>query len=403
MPCNITSVELKISGKEVTYWCERKNETLHEGEGEDRRTYNRDKYFHHHGIRSICKVRVPVYTSAGGYMQAGQYSFPFKVQLPANIPGTFHLNDHPGNRRNYGEHFNCTCEYKMKGIAVVQGMLKSNIKHQQMLQIVERPPPIVGVAIEDNVHVKVCCCLNRGEFFISMRAEKNAFCGSSGEAVRMVVEMENHTAYDVDKIYMELIQRVKLKAQHVEETHETGGYNHRAMRRGLQQGWDRHDHTATGGTCRKTYNMENIATQQTFPGIGQGEVQRGDRARLIEMQLTHRLEPQCLGYMIECAYFLRVYAYIQCATNPEVKVPVCIYAPQPPPKAWQAPEPPPGWNPQVLSPTSVTVPSVAAPPSQAEFYGGFYPSAPPMETPIVGQPIAVEMSPAQASQALRSC
>ncbi|CAK0804708.1 unnamed protein product [Prorocentrum cordatum] len=392
VPCNITSVELKISGKELTYWCERKQETIAEGAGEVRRTRSSDKYYHHHGRRSICKVRVPVYTANGAYLPPGQYSFPFKVQLPANIPGTFHLNDFPGTRRTHGERFNCTCEYKMKGIAVVQGMLKSNIKHQQMLQIVERPPPIVGVAIEDNVQVNICCCLNRGDFFISMRAEKNAFCGSTGEAVRMVVEMENRTEYDVDTIHMELIQRVRMKAQHVQESFESGEYNHKNMR----HGWNQY------GNHNKTLFKETIAKQETFPGIGQGEVQRGDRARLIEMQLVHALEPQCLGYMIECAYFLRVYAYIQCATNPDVKVPVCIYAPQPPPQAWQAPQPPPGWNPQILSPTSVTVPSVAAPPSQADFYRGFYASAPPMETPIVGQPVAVEMSPGQASQALRS-
>merc|ERR1711920_741071 len=141
------------------------------------------------------------------------------------------------------------------------------------------------------------------------------------------------------------------------------------------------------GNYRRTFSKEDVVCQQAFPGIRQGEVQRGDRAQHIEMQLARVLEPQCLGYMIECAYFLRVYAYIRCATNPQVRVPVCIYAPQPPPQSWQAPQPPPGWNPQVLPPTSVTVPSVAAPPSQAEFYMGFHASAPPMEIPMDGRQV----------------
>lgn len=394
-PCNITSVELKISGKEVTYWCERRNETIYEGEGEDRRSRQIDKYHYHYGRRSICKVRVPLYTATGGHLPPGQYSFPFKLQLPVNIPGTFHLSDF-GNRRQHGESFNCSCEYKIKGIAVVQGMLKSNIKHQQMLQIVERPPPIVGVAIEDNVHVRVCCCLNRGDFFISMRAEKNAYCGSAGEAVRMVVEMENRTQYDVDAIYLELVQRVKLQAQHVQESHEHGAYNHLTMRHGWDQGGYHHN----SGNYKRTFFKEDVVCQQAFPGIRQGEVQRGDRAKHIEMQLARVLEPQCLGYMIECAYFLRVYAYIRCATSPQVRVPVCIYAPQPSPQIWQAPQPPPGWSPQVLSPTSVAVPSGAAPPSQAEFYMGFQASAPPMEIPMEGRQVTgVQVPPAMAVMA----
>lgn len=212
----------------------------------------------------------------------------------------------------------------------------------------------------------------------------------------MVVEMENRTQYDVDAIYLELVQRVKLQAQHVQESHEHGAYNHLTMRHGWDQGGYHHN----SGNYKRTFFKEDVVCQQAFPGIRQGEVQRGDRAQHIEMQLARVLEPQCLGYMIECAYFLRVYAYIRCATSPQVRVPVCIYAPQPSPQIWQAPQPPPGWSPQVLSPTSVAVPSGAAPPSQAEFYMGFHASAPPMEIPMEGRQVTgVQVPPAMAVMA----
>lgn len=373
-PIEITSVEVKVSGKEVTYWCERRTETQNDGNGNTRQV---ERWYHHYGRREFFKVKVPVYTATGmSYLPPGQYSFPFRCQLPGMLPGSFQLT---GAR--FGQEFNCMCEYKVKGVAVVKGMFKSNIKHSQRLQIHEKPPPIVGAAMEDLVHVKVCCCLNRGDFYISMRSEKNAYCGSAGEVVRLLVEMENRTEYDVDTIYVELVQRIKLQANTVLQnttSHYDRGYMRSEWDRG---GYGNYNQNYTGAYHQQFYREEALC-QRGFPGIKKGQSCRGNEARQMDLQIARMCEPQCLGYMIECAYFLRVYAYIPCATNPEVRVPVMIYSPQPPPQSWEVPQAPPGWSPQMMQATTIQIPSMQVSPAFQEFYGSFHASAPPPPQPV---------------------
>lgn len=338
-PVMVTEIQLKISGCERTHWRERRHRTeTREVDGE-RREERIEYHVDHYGRNEFFKIRIPLHRP--GQMFTGQYSFPFTFQFPHGIPGSFVMQGY-----HFDTHFDCSCVYKVKGLCQVQGFLKSDIKHTQYLQIIERPPPIVGHAAEDLVQVNVCCCFNRGQFYISMRSDKNSYCTDAGEVVQVIAEMDNQTTKDVGTTYVELRQRLVL-------------------------------HTSSG----LPFRQEQVVARSTFPGVMAGESFRGEHARHMPLPLRVGLMPQCLGRLIQCGYYLRISASIACANDPDVKVPICMYAPQPAPQAWQAPPMPAGWAPQVMPSVDIGVPQVmptnAA--QQDEFYGLFQPSAPPLE------------------------
>jgi len=337
-PVMVTEIQLKITGCERTHWRERRHRTeTREINGETRQ--ERIEYFvDHYGRNDFFKMRIPLHRP--GQMFTGQYSFPFTFQFPQGIPGSFSMQG-----RHFDTHFDCSCVYKVKGLCQVQGFLKSNIKHTQYLQIIERPPPIVGQAADDLVQVNVCCCFNRGQFYISMRSDKNSYCTNAGEVVQVIADMDNQTSKDIGSTHVELWQHLVLR-------------------------------TSSGLPFRHAH----VVARSTFPGLLAGESHRGENARHMPLPLSCGLMPQCLGRLIQCGYYLRISASVACANDPDVKVPICMYAPQPEPQAWQAPPTPAGWAPQVMPGVDIGVPQVM--PSNAadqdEFYRLFQPSAPPL-------------------------
>mmetsp|Transcript_88328 Transcript_88328/g.285934 ORF Transcript_88328/g.285934 Transcript_88328/m.285934 type:complete len:414 (-) Transcript_88328:118-1359(-) len=339
-PVQVSEVQIKVTACEKTHWQEKRMRSETQTVNGEQRTVQREEIVNHWGSHEFFKVRTPLYRP-GGMMAVGQYSFPFQVQLPLGLPGSFSLRGY-----HFGTHFDCKCVYKIKGVCQVSGFLKSDIKHTQYIQVIERPPPIVGQVAQETTQVNVCCCFNRGQFHISMRSDKNSYCANAGEMVQVIAEMDNMTDKDVRCTKVELRRRLVLRS--------SGARN---------------------------FMREDTVARGTFPGLAAGESVRGDNARWMPLQLDYGLEPQCLGVLIRCAYYLRVSADVPCANDPDVRVPICIYAPVPPPQAWQAPTAPAGWSPQLMPAVNVSLPVVPTPPAADEFFSEFQPSAPPLEGP----------------------
>jgi len=69
-------LELRLSGKEKVEWTVKKNNGKHS----TKRRY-KDK-------SKIIDYVVPIHSFMGGYVATGQYTFPFKLKLPYDIPAS---------------------------------------------------------------------------------------------------------------------------------------------------------------------------------------------------------------------------------------------------------------------------------------------------------------------------
>jgi len=333
----MTGIELKVTGLERTYWREvrREDRSRSRGDGTEER-YTEEIPVSRYEKREFFKVRIPVY-SLNQTIAQGQYSFPFRFVMPQGLPGTFVVE----GSRGFGHHERCgdqaydaACLYKIKATCGEVGRLGTwPLKHTVMLNLVERPPPIMQVVSEATAHVRICCCFNRGTVHIKMRAEKNSY--APGEVIRVLADFENRSKSVVRHVDLTVNRSLILRA-----------HGHRKSE-----------------PKRVAYVAHAIELQP-------GERRDGSDQPLM-LQLPQGLPPMCNGNLIQCSYTLTVSTSVRCAPAPSATVPICMYMPQPPPAFnMAAPSAPPGWAPQSFATTEFQIPAPSAPPPLAPAYQG---------------------------------
>jgi hypothetical protein len=354
-PTNFTGVELKIKGKENVYWVEhqtRHRTVTYTENGQTRtRTESYTVDVPHVGKRQIFKTVAIILP--GGTMLQGQFSVPFSFKLPDRIPGSFALS---------GTDFKCSVEYAAKVVVRIPGLLKTNLRHEVPIVVIQPPPPFTSQVSASSVSdITVMCCFNRGSAELSFQTAKDAFF--TGEAVMVLANANNQSKSD--------LKRLTIK-----------------LRRSL---------TITAGDGRSFFIEQTISEQQ-YPGLRSFTSVNN---LSMNLNIPSNTPQQCFATTIQCLYSVRLAGKVRWGKDATCTVPAFIYHPfieQPVIPQFAA-----TWQPTVIQPVvlAVQTPVLIPPPISLEMYPEFntmHASAPPVPSPMVAQASPVIDPSNQASQ-----
>lgn len=198
------------------------------------------------------------------------------------------------------------------------------------------------------------CCFNKGQIDFAVSTDKNAYVG--GEKMQIIADMNNRSTVNIRRTIAELYNVTELHSDSV----------------GL-------------GFKGSVNRVERRVSKMEYPGVGPNQ---STMARALDLFLDPSLQQQALGFKVRSYYYLNVRVDVPWGFDSKCRVPMCIYAPQPP-AMYMIPPPvaPIGFNPQIYQ--SVQVPLPSAPAMSAPGYpiGDFDnlkqlppPSAPPPDT-----------------------
>ena len=338
-PTNFTGVYLKVKGHENVYWVEHQTRTRTVYRNGQSQTETYTVEVPHVGKRQIFKTEYMILQ--GGQMLQGQYTVPFSFMIPMGIPGSFELS---------GKDYSCSVRYAVKAKVAVPGMLKSDLKHQAPLTVIQ-PPPAFSTNISANALANVItwCCVNRGQAQLAFQADKDAFY--TGEQVFLTASADNKSKSE--------LKRLTIK-----------------LRRSL---------TITAGDGR-SFHIEETVSERLYPGL---KPFTSVENLAMQLDIPSNAPQMCFGSTIQCLYSVRLAGKVSWGKDATCTVPAFIYIPfREVPQAFQLA---PTWQPVVLQPVTlmVTTPVLVPPPiTLAMFpeYETMHATAPPAPgTPMMQQ------------------
>jgi hypothetical protein len=156
----------------------------------------------YHDKRVILVIRYPIWNFQGQLPQ-GQFTIPFSIQLPTDLPPSFSLIS--GNSDGQGKN-----EYTFE--AVIEG--SNEVQAQQTIVWVSRLPKpneaIIPVTSEANIKVTSCCCLKSGNVELRSTADRNLVMAN--DVLDLKSKINNiKNKHTVNKITSTLARRIRLK------------------------------------------------------------------------------------------------------------------------------------------------------------------------------------------------
>jgi len=325
-PISCNGIFLTLEGTERTHWSERKSRQIPDGTNEDGSTRYQTEYYteEHRGDHVIIRQRSMLYNLGGQALNPGQYTFPFTFRLPTGIPGSFIQGNWADgimmkgwNSGGWGED---SKEEFVRGIVSytleVEADAKEwfgDVKHRQPLTIYPAlQTEIKAVKESKTANVMVCCCIDKGSATMTVYFDKN--CYVPGEMCRIICEAKNDSEVDFEAIKVKVKRQLTLRG--------TGGHQ---------------------------YNNVTELVREKFEGVKAKTDATGAAARNVPVTLVDQkglgaFVPETRGHLIECKYWAEVEFDIPYAPDIEIRLPLTIYAPQPPPD-WAIAAPPGYWNP----------------------------------------------------------
>lgn len=344
-PTNFSGVYLKVKGQENVYWVEHQTRT---------RTVYRDGKSHtetytvdipHVGKRRIFKTEYMILQ--GGQMLQGQYTVPFSFMIPSGIPGSFELS---------GVDYTCSVRYAVKAKVVIPGMLKSNLKHEAPLTVIQPPPAFsTNISASATANVIIWCCFNRGQAQLGFHTDKDAFF--TGEQVLVTASADNRSKSE--------LKRLTIK-----------------LRRSL---------TITAGDGR-SFHIEQTVSERLYPGL---KPFTSVEQLAMQLDIPANAPQMCFGSTIQCLYSVRLAGKVSFGRDATCTVPAFIYIPFR--EIAQLVQLAPTWQPVVLQQVAMvmTSPVLVPPPMTLAMYPEaetMYATAPPMPESPVNQAPAEFMS-----------
>lgn len=310
-PFNCHGLHMTVLGEERTHWKEQRSRSRTTSDGRTETEWY-DVFFDGHN--TFFKVKVMVF-NFGGHVQPGQYSFPFSFQIPMGLPGVFEGSSFQQARGSISYSIHAECE--------VGGIFNPNIRHCQNFIINELlQQNVAPISFREHTNVNCCCCFNRGHADLSVHVSKN--CYAPGELAHVICDVRNESSEAFTLVRVKLVRTMNLRAQH-------------------------HTHTSV-----------DVVSENDYSGIDANSNHAGPNALQLPLQLSPAIYPSVIGRLVQCQYHVEVTLVSKgcCISNLTVRVPVRIYAPQPPPPpAFSAP--PPNWAPQQMQPLNLAIPPPA--------------------------------------------
>jgi len=335
-PIACNAIYLTLDGQERTHWSERKSREIPDGTDENGQTRYRTEYYieEHRGTHQIAKNRVMLYNLGGQVLAPGQYTYPFTFRLPTGLPGSFiqgawadaHMAKgfHGAGWGESKEEFERgVVQYHLEVEADARGW-GQDVRYVQPLTIYPvLQTEIKPVTEKKTANVMVCCCINKGSANMTVHFDKN--CYVPGEQARIICEAKNDSSVDFKAIKVKVKRQLTLRS-------------------------------SSGHSVSRVLEL----VKEKFEGVKAGEDASGDKARSVPVMLMDQkgmgaFVPETHGRLIECKYWVEVEYDIPYAPDIEIRLPLTIYAPQPP-VDWAFAAPPAYWQPDprnVMAPVAV--------------------------------------------------
>ena len=156
---------------------------------------------HYHDKRTLFTVQFPIWNFQGQLPQ-GQFTLPFSIQLPTNLPPSFECSGvHRGSGKN---------EYTFE--AVVEG--SPDVQAQKTIVWVSRLPgpnkALVPASSEASLRVASCCCFKSGRVNLKSEANRRAAMVTDELVVTSKIDNSNNK-HTVNKITCTLVRLVRFK------------------------------------------------------------------------------------------------------------------------------------------------------------------------------------------------
>jgi len=151
--------------------------------------------------------RLQIINQHGGF-PPGRFSYPFRYNLPPNLPGVYYFKEHDVIAK---------VQYKIKAVLDVHGR---DLICKQHLYIHERlDMSIVPRHHSKSKEVLTLCCIPRGKITCESWVDKNAY--QTGEVAQIHVNVNNESTVDLRHFNSKLVQTMVLRAQHHTKTIRT--------------------------------------------------------------------------------------------------------------------------------------------------------------------------------------
>lgn len=380
-PIRAHGIDLKLTGYEKTEWHDRTFRThiiepsYTDGQGvhHPARTEQIPQFRRHRGKTNFFTSTQRIYAIGGGMLAPGTYTFPFQYQLPEGLPGSFYERSplQPRGGEEYIDEdgipshvfYDSDDEYDGQYCRGPHGYQRSNVLAVVMYKL-KVTLDVAGLFDGPNdcedlhcrvpltIHPKlaaglqpamqeltqdviVCCCCNKGKCSVCARFDKLAYV--AGEVADVRCDITNDSTSD-------LKTRVILR-RYLELKSSRGG---RAI-------------------------TEDLVTQ-TY-AVVKGNEKAIDRPMPLQL-VGERVKPSTgtSGGLVSCHYDYLVECAVSMGTDIYLKMPVTVYAPQPPPIAQPTSPAPPAIILPDMPAMPLQSPSMASPPPQQPYQQ--YQSAP---------------------------
>ncbi|CAD8156947.1 unnamed protein product [Paramecium octaurelia] len=157
-------VQFSIVGKEKTRW--------QTGSGKNSTT--------HYGKNVFYEDTVVINTFLDEKLMIGQFVFPFQLDLPSDLPGSFYYSD--GLLASVG--------YKIKVQVISTSKSINDIKNEQEIIIREPIKEILQVSQEkETANLSTWCCKKQGSCSIIAKVDKNLY--QPGEYIQIAYDIDN--------------------------------------------------------------------------------------------------------------------------------------------------------------------------------------------------------------------
>lgn len=303
-PMRVESLGLKFSGKETCSWSVSSTSTSSDGSSTTTTSYFEGKSY-------IVKQLFPLFVFQDSQVAAGDYSFPFQLNTPETLPGSFHYEfngdkaDIKYSLSGYLASSSAKVEKSKAEVGVTRRMTESIVSLQESV----------------SAQVSTLCCLRQGAVSLNVKISKSAYV--AGEACNLIVEVDNsRSSLDVRGVHATVFRTVRLRSNEgvplVMKVPVNEGTAHRRV------------------PAKQVFSGHSAIHLSLAVQDSKGSVQNTNTVR---------------GKNIECIYTVAVKAVMDgccmcCGQTPQITREITVYPMQLP--VLEMPQAPVGWNPTVM-------------------------------------------------------
>jgi len=251
----------------------------------------------------------------GGVVPAGQFSFPFQVQVPNWLPPSFLWK-----YRDMDEKYKASIKYKIKAYIQDRTGRDKPIYGKRVLLInPPMPPPGQSAELHAEKNVTSCCCIDQGPVSVNCMFEKNVYFPN--ESVRAIVNVDSSKCTGTcEHISLKLMREVRIRAG---GTQKGKDFKMAGMR---EPGFE------AKSTVQKMMNLDLNSFSAQFGSQLNAQRKKGKMYAEEEIYLASKVQASVNSRLISCNYFIVVkpnYGSCDCCRNPpSVKLPLSLINPQ---------------------------------------------------------------------------